>query len=143
MTISSFRDGYRFLSNFYPASTVFNGVRYPTSEHAYQAAKATSPEDFRWVAEAPNAAEAKSRGRLIRCRPDWASVRDEVMRQVLAAKFAAPGLHAQLLATGDEELVEGNPWHDHHFGYCTKCQVGDNVLGKLLMELRAQLRGRP
>ena len=49
----------------------------------------------------------------------------------------------QLLETGDEELIEGNRWHDNVFGscFCPKCgDKGQNMLGKLLMELRDKLK---
>ncbi len=37
--ITSFRGAYSFLSNFYWASVYYEGIMYPTSEHAFQAAK--------------------------------------------------------------------------------------------------------
>ena len=39
--IDSFRGDHYFLSNFYPAATPYNGHRFPTSEHAYMAARTT------------------------------------------------------------------------------------------------------
>lgn len=53
-------------------------------------------------------------------------------------KFAIPELKEMLLATGDEELVEGNYWHDTIWGVCDG--VGENHLGKMLMEIREDLR---
>ena len=41
--VTEFQGEYRFLSNFWPAQVVFEGVTYPTSEHAYQAAKTLDP----------------------------------------------------------------------------------------------------
>ena len=37
--ITRFHGEYRFLSNFYPVKVEYDGVQYPTVEHAYQAAK--------------------------------------------------------------------------------------------------------
>jgi hypothetical protein len=38
---NSFHNEYRFLSNFYPAEVSFEGLVFPTVEHAYVAAKTT------------------------------------------------------------------------------------------------------
>lgn len=43
-------------------------------------------------------------------RADWEQVKDDVMREAVRAKFRAHAdLRAELLATGDEELVENAP----------------------------------
>ena len=49
-----------------------------------------------------------------------------------------------LLSTGGGDLVEGNRWHDNFWGRCV-CRAcrrigGANVLGTLLMQVRAELR---
>ena len=62
----------------------------------------------------------------------------DIMRQVLKSKFTQnPELKAKLIATGDAELIEGNNWNDRFWGVCRG--VGQNHLGKLLMEVRAEL----
>ena len=43
--IESFHDEYRFLSNFWPVLIDYEGIVYPTSEHAFQAAKTLIDED--------------------------------------------------------------------------------------------------
>lgn len=79
-------------------------------------------------------------------RPDWDNIRYQVMEQVLWAKFTChPGRIEALLSTEDALLVEGNHWHDQHWGCCMcgreKCaEPGQNHLGRLLMELRDELR---
>jgi predicted NAD-dependent protein-ADP-ribosyltransferase YbiA (DUF1768 family) len=49
-----------------------------------------------------------------------------------------------LLDTGDEELVEGTTWHDNIWGNCScpKCKniPGQNRLGKLLMQIREEIK---
>lgn len=139
----------RPLSNFWPAETTFRGHTYPTSEHAYQAAKATSAADHDRVAGAATPDEAKRLGQEIAARPDWLQVRVEVMSDVLRAKFAPGTAAAQhLLATGDAPLIEGNTWHDNVWGDCRcggpRCaEPGTNQLGLLLMELRDEISARP
>ena len=77
-------------------------------------------------------------GRRIELRPDWEEVKIEIMRQVLKSKFTHnPELREKLIATGNTELIEGNNWNDRFWGVCRG--VGKNHLGKLLMEIRAEL----
>ena len=62
----------------------------------------------------------------------------EVMLKLLRLKFADPALAGRLLATGDTELVEGNHWGDRYWG--VSGGIGENHLGKLLMQVRLELR---
>ena len=116
----------------------------PTVEHYFQAAKAAEPLDFLKIAAADTPGQAKRLGRKCKLRADWEEKKIDVMRQALKLKFADPTLKAKLIATGDEELVEGNRWCDNFWGacHCLKCQdkVGQNNLGKLLMELREEIK---
>jgi ribA/ribD-fused uncharacterized protein len=130
-TIASFSGEYRFLSNFWVEG---DGL---TNEHRFQAAKATTEEDRAFVMAAPSPGEAKRRGRKIKCRADWDAVRIQVMLDLLRVKFQDPALAEKLLATGLAELVEGNTWGDQFWGVDG---VGENHLGKLLMEVRRELR---
>jgi ribA/ribD-fused uncharacterized protein len=98
-----------FLSNFYPHPFTFRGRTYPTAEHAFQAAKCIDADEAERVRQASSPAAAKQIGRRVRLRPDWDDVRVEVMREVLAAKFADADLRSRLLATGRRELVERTP----------------------------------
>lgn len=87
-----------------------------------------------------NPSEAKRLGRRVRLRSDWEQVKYDVMLDVVRAKFNQhPDLAQKLLATGDEELVEGNDWGDTYWGVCNG--RGKNMLGKILMRVRAELRG--
>ena len=87
-----------------------------------------------------NLSEAKRLGRRVRLRSDWEQVKYDVMLDVVRAKFNQhPDLAQKLLATGDEELVEGNDWGDTYWGVCNG--RGKNMLGKILMRVRAELRG--
>jgi ribA/ribD-fused uncharacterized protein len=137
--IDSFSGEYRFLSNFYPAQFYWNGYSFPTSEHAFQMAKAIKHSDQEFVRAAPTAGQAKRRGRIIEKRPDWESIKLQVMREVVAAKFQQNlDLMLKLIETGDVELIEGNTWGDTYWGVCRG--KGENHLGKILMELREHAR---
>ena len=61
------------------------------------------------------------------------------MRSLLAQKFRLGSpLGLRLLATGDAELIEGNTWGDRYWGIVNG--AGENRLGTLLMDRRAELR---
>ena len=83
-------------------------------------------------------------GRHCTIRKDWEEVKEQVMYKALVEKFSIPELQKALLATGDEELIEGNYWHDNTWGdcYCDRCKdiKGQNLLGKLLMQVRDELK---
>lgn len=132
--IDSFRGEYRFLSNFWYAKTVYKGIEFPTSEHAYQAAKSSDERMWRYFATLETPGEAKKCGKMIDCRPDWEEVRVDIMLKLLQFKFSDVSLMDKLVATGDAEIIEGNVWHDVFWGVCRG--VGENRLGILLMGVR-------
>lgn len=141
--IAVFDGKHAFLSNFFPSPFEVDGVTFPTVEHWFQAVKTFNPKEFRSIAAAETPGKAKRMGRRATLRPDWEEVKVDVMRRGLRKKFAIPELRAKLLATGNEELVEGNTWHDQTWGRCScaKCGgQGENLLGQLLMELREEIR---
>lgn len=122
MIIDGFTGTYRFLSNFAPALVYLDGFGYATVEHAFQAAKSTDQMERSRIAIEPEPGGAKRRGRRVALRPDWDAVRIDVMRGLLIQKFS-PGT-----ALG-KALLE------------TVCQgVGENHLGRLLMQQRDHLR---
>ena len=136
--IDRFDGPYRFLSNF---------ARLPdgsTLEHYYQAAKARAKNEADWVMAASTPALAKHRGRLVKMRAEFDQIKNSVMLRLLRTKFAVEPTRSMLLATGDAQLVEGNTWHDQYWGSCT-CPMhygvtGANWLGKLLMQVRGELK---
>jgi N-glycosidase YbiA len=61
------------------------------------------------------------------------------MREAVRRKFEAnPGIREVLLSTGDAELVEKTTG-DYYWG-CGTDGTGKNMLGKILMEVRGELR---
>ncbi|TXH11787.1 MAG: NADAR family protein [Spirochaetes bacterium] len=141
MTIDSFEGEYSWLSNFHPVEVKLGGEKYPSVEHAYQAAKTNDPEERREIKLLKKASLAKSKGKRVTMRKDWERVKLEVMENLLRQKFEDPTLRSQLLATGTEELVEGNWWGDVFWGVCRG--EGKNHLGRLLMKVRTELQKKP
>ena len=143
MIIDCFDGEFAFLSNFYESPCEFEGIVYPTVEHAFQAAKTLCILTREEIAAAPTPGKAKRMGRKVQLREDWELVKTDVMRECLKSKFSHPVLKMQLLATKDATLIEGTTWHDRCWGICTcpECKgAGENRLGKLLMELREELK---
>lgn len=136
--INSFDGEYRFLSNFHDSPIQEGIVTYPTVEHYFQAQKTLDMEQRLMIARAATPGEAKKMGRQVTLRADWEDVKLDVMEKGLRMKFAIPELRNKLLATGSEELVEGNWWGDTCWGVCKG--VGENNLGKLLMKIRSELQ---
>jgi len=132
--IDSFRGDFGFLSNFYESSIWVDGERYPTVEHAYQAAKATDPTTAKMIREAKTPGIAKRLGYSCQLPVDWDSRKVSVMRALVTEKFKNPLLRSLLLATEDVPLIEGNTWNDRFWGVCKG--VGQNHLGQILMEVR-------
>jgi ribA/ribD-fused uncharacterized protein len=147
--IDKFEGKYRCYSNFSLDPVSYKGVMYRTSEHAFQCAKATTQLDHNWVMNQPTPGKAKKAGsrrglggQRIKIKPDWDAVKIDVMLEILRLKFQLPSLKTILLESRDDELVEGNTWHDNYWGdcFCNSCQsiVGQNHLGKLLMQVREE-----
>jgi ribA/ribD-fused uncharacterized protein len=158
--IEQFRGENLFLSNMkqldYSILTIQNTYAL-TSEHAYQAAKFADPVVHHLVAHvtaeqrqqgerldgiaAKNLAhELLDAGELL--HPKWGKLMKlAVMEEAVRRKFIAnPDLRDMLLATGDEELVEGNTWGDRFWGVDpVGSDNGDNYLGIILMRIREKL----
>lgn len=137
--IDKFQGEHRFLSNFWPAPVLYEGKVYPTTEHAYQAAKTHNQAWREKIALTPTAKDAKRLGRIVKIREDWDKVRVLVMYQLVEQKFTVhPELKRLLLETGNQQLVEGNTWGDVFWGVCGG--KGENRLGHILMSVRSKLK---
>lgn len=137
--IGPFSGEYRFLSNFWlePAR---GGL---SNEHFFQAEKTLDPVERAFVMRASGPIEAKKRGRMITLREDWEAVKQQVMLSGLRNKFYLDvSLGQALIDTGDEYLCEVNTWNDTIWGakYIGTQLIGHNYLGRLLMEVRAELQ---
>lgn len=135
--IDSFSGKHRFLSNFWLTSIEYEGIDYPSSEHAFQSAKTLDKNTRRRISKLKNPREAKSAGRLLEIREDWEEVRLKVMEDILRIKFSDESLKEWLIETGNAELIEGNYWGDVFWGVCRG--IGENHLGQILMKIRSEL----
>jgi len=141
--INKFKGEFGFLSNPYSCQIRFEGFWFNSVENAFQAAKTEDivlRRKFRtcswWV--------AKKMGKSLKLRRGWEDIKEGFMLKLVRIKFTDTELREKLLNTGDQELVEGNYWHDNIWGDCT-CPaciyiIGQNLLGKILMKVREELR---
>lgn len=138
--IDSFTGAHRFLSNFFPAQVWYDGILFPSVEHAYQACKTENKGERILIARLKTAGEAKREGKRVKMhnQREWDAKKIGIMRDLLMRKFADKGLATMLLNTGEEELVEGNDWGDRFWGKVDG--HGQNWLGRLLMEVRDFLK---
>ena len=135
--IDHFRREFDWLSNFFLCQVEFEGMNFSNVESAFQAAKCLDMKE-RERFFGLSGGQAKKLGRRVELRSDWEEVKIDIMRQVLKSKFTQNSeLREKLIATGDTELIEGNNWNDTFWGVCRG--KGRNHLGKLLMEVRAEL----
>jgi ribA/ribD-fused uncharacterized protein len=142
-----YEQDFYVLSNFSAFTIMWKGLRFDTSEAAYHWEKFNNPSDpqaariqhhIRYAASAHEAfkiAECNKAHRLL----DWDDRKVEVMRDILSAKVVQHEyVRRKLLATGDRELIEDS-WRDDFWGWGS-ARGGRNMLGKLWMEIRSDLR---
>jgi N-glycosidase YbiA len=129
------------FSNFAPFPIDLDGKLWPTSEHYFQAQKFVDRDRVEAIRATPSpmiaARMGRSRNHLI--RDDWDRIKDDVMHRAVLAKFSQHvSLRDLLLGTADAEIVEHTKndsyWGDGGDG------TGRNMLGRILMQVRAQLR---
>lgn len=149
-----YEQDHYYLSNFSAFRLRWNQVGteidFDTSEHAYQFMK------FYGGSEDTGARRAGIRYDILRARSAhdafelaefykslvsaaWPGMRVLVMRQILVAKATQHEyVRRKLLATGDCELIE-NSWRNDFWGWGPN-RDGQNMLGRLWMEVRSELR---
>lgn len=140
--VSQFHGEHSFLSNFYLKDIKYKGIVYQSAEHLYQASKCSKVSDMEKIRNAKSPRSAKIIGRFVQMRPDWEVKKTGVMEKILRLKFRNSKLKKLLRATGDVQLIEKNYWHDTFWGVCncTKHKgTGQNMLGTLLMKIRAEI----
>lgn len=140
--IYGFQGKHRWLSNMWPVEFELGGIKFASSENAYQAAKyAKDKELVKKIAQMP-ALESKNYAKD-RTHPwnveDFSERKLRYMKLFLRKKFEVPCLRQKLINTGKVHIEETNTWNDTYWGCCPQ-GVGENHLGKLLMELRAELQ---
>lgn len=146
--IKGFFGEYRFLSNFWPANVSLDGEEYKFTENAYQAAKYKKELRNKLKECSPKEAIIFVRENPIGqyTLEEWNKIKLETMRKLLIQKFDKelnPENYKKLKETDNKYLEETNYWEDTYWGVSKSDDkeegVGENNLGKLLMEIRSRL----
>lgn len=139
--LSNMAKGYPLLVNQIHIRTteaLYQLCRFPRLPNIQKAIIAQS---------SPMTAKMISRKNIKKSRPDWIMIRLDVMRWVLRVKLAQnwDKFSLLLLSTGDKSIVEESGRKDYWSATSITEQelVGINALGRLLMELREDLKNSP
>ena len=127
------------FSNWWPAPIRIDGIVWPTTEHYYMSQKTKDPKLQLEIRRAPSAREAKRLGRKLTLRKGWDSMKFDVMLKACRAKFNQhEDLKQLLLSTGYRPIHENcsDPW----WGGGPHFPEGKNLLGKVLVQVRKELR---
>ncbi|EFK09925.1 conserved hypothetical protein [delta proteobacterium NaphS2] len=136
------------LSNMAPGFPLQIGdISVRTSEALYQACRFPYAEEIQKMIisqKSPMTAKMKSKPFRSQTRPDWDHVRVKVMRWSLRVKLACnwDKFRNLLLLTADKQIVEDSR-RDRFWGAVANDEdylEGENVLGRLLMEIREELK---
>lgn len=134
---------FGFLSNLYKKSLIFEGIEFPTAEHAYQHGKFNDSKTREWAMKAPkpHLLAILAHGLFSwDITKNWSDIKVNRMLEVLRVKFSDPELIQKLLETGKSILIEKSKI-DAFWGIGKKL-TGKNMLGKLLMKVRDEIQKR-
>jgi len=138
-TIDFYEREFYPLSNFSAFRLMWRGIDFDTAEAAYHWEKFYQPDIRSAIQHASSAHEAFKIAESHRSerRPDWDDVKVVIMRGILRAKATQHEyVRRKLLETGTRHLVEKS-WRDSFWGWGPN-KDGQNMLGKLWMEIRAE-----
>lgn len=138
--IKGFFGEYRFLSNFWSAKVFLDNIEYKNVELAYQASK-WKADDRKYFLNCMGLESIDYNRNNIPngyTKDEWDVKKVEIMKGLLVQKFDKnqnPELYEKLKSTGTKYLEEMNWWDDTFWGK-NKDGVGENMLGKLIVEIR-------
>lgn len=136
------------LSNFYPCDVKIFGISHASAEHAFQYSKAMRSGDLvraSSVRNATTALEAKRIGAQVTVPYHWIQQRDDIMRQVLEAKFdQVIEFKDKISATGSSTLLVEAAFDDYWGSGLDKkgtmytdmkAWPGKNTMGQILTDI--------
>ena len=148
VTFRKTRERYGGLSNMATGfPLVVNGIHIPTSEALYQACRYPDRPDLQCLIieqRSPMTAKMKAKRFISETRHDWDSTRVTIMRWCLRVKLAQnwDSFGSLLLSTANSPIVEDS--RKDEFWGAKRVDDGNlrgiNAMGRLLMELREELK---
>lgn len=143
------------FSNMHEASIQVDGITFPTVEHYFQWSKAKMFGDVdiqNKILKTASPKSVKSYGKKVKGFQDdaWNEKKDSIMRTAVKAKLMQhPDILKKLRETGTRPIAEADP-RGKYWGIGTSADTskakdpsrwpGKNVMGKILMELRDELK---
>lgn len=128
------------FSNFSAFEVEWDGKSWPTSEHAYQAAK-FGDKDIRkeiQITKSPYDAKELAKTYKDKKRSDWNDAKLDIMESIVRHKLSQHEyIKQKLIETGNEEIIEDSPT-DSFWGWGPE-KDGENHLGKIWMRLREEI----
>jgi ribA/ribD-fused uncharacterized protein len=138
--IRVFENEFAFLSNSYQTPFRIDGVSYVNVEQYYHSMKTQEKKQREKILSTDDPHVIYKLGRKCSLRKDWDSVKTKYMRRAITAKFSQnKDIRDKLIATKDLELENGIAEKDGVWGISIYTHQGENLLGKMLMELRERL----
>jgi len=135
--ITSFTNNYDFLSNSFNNPITYKGLTYTCAGSAYWSQRV---KDEKAKIKYTRLNHNKARAKALQAIPidNWEQNRMNIMKDILKVKFSDPVLKKALLDTKDAKLLNNTSYNDQYWGiYYEK---GQNRLGKLLEEIRSELK---
>ncbi len=139
------RDPEELLGTYSQHTILLDEHVWPTAEHYFQAMHFASLEEQALIRNSESPADARRLGepgwiaRLFRpIRKDWPNVRVAFMTRAVYTKCKTyPEIEQRLIATGSKRIIESDQY-DYFWG-CGRDLRGDNMYGKILMNVRDKL----
>lgn len=117
---------------------IYQNIKYWTVENFYQAMKIDKNNiDYRQKIAIMNPFHAKKEGQKILLDINkWEEIKIKVMKKALFHKFHPTTSWGEKLRLFNDEIIEWNNWGDKFWGKCIFSLYGENILGKLLTEIK-------
>jgi ribA/ribD-fused uncharacterized protein len=132
---------YGEFSNFAYYPIKLKGKIWKTTEHYYQAQKFEKQEykDKIRNAESPMKAAELGRSRKERILKNWDNIKQNIMYEAVKAKFTQHSELMQLLLDTQNAKIIEHTENDDYWGDAGD-GTGKNMLGKILMKVREELK---
>ena len=136
------KEKYGCFSNFSAHPVEIGNHIFPTTEHFFQAMKVVEDSElFNRVAHAPSPKESKNIAHENKHKwiENWDAIKYKIMKMAITEKVKQhPDIKELLLSTENKMIVEDSDY-DYIWG-CGKDGTGQNLLGKIWMEVREEIR---
>lgn len=139
-----FDDNENYIfSNFSAFSVIWKGKLWPTSEQAYQAAKFSNVEIQEKIRNASNPIVAYqiAHDNKSYMDPAFNQIKIKVMKEILLEKISQHELIQMKLKDSGSRRIVKNFKGDNYWGSGPDGK-GENMLGKLWMEIRQELQNK-